>query len=375
MNKHLNPRTDPNGLGRRISRTAGETTTWYFYDGFNCIAEYTGTTLTTRTWGLDLSGTLQGAGGVGGLLAVNIGGTSYYPAFDGNGNVSEYLTTSGVVAAHFEYDPFGNLTYLSEQTAGLAALFDYRFSTKPLDQDTGLYYYTYRWYDPLTGRWPSRDPIEEWGGINLHGFVGNDGVNRWDFLGLDECEKGDNKFELLDTAVGPATADGRPWSDYMGLADGMLTDIQNMGRAQALGNAVAGAVAGLGRSVGSAVAGAVPDLTAGALAEVNPDLNSVVEDYLGRIGAGKAENTALGAMITVRFKCRPCVCKGWWYWKRWVWDEVDSVSSSFFINDDDQPVAVDFADAHRGFFNLPLSRIGAGEIAMAVERARSKCEK
>jgi RHS repeat-associated protein len=43
--------------------------------------------------------------------------------------------------------------------------------------------YGYRYMDPLTGRWPSRDPIEERGGLNLYGFVGNDGVNRWDVLG------------------------------------------------------------------------------------------------------------------------------------------------------------------------------------------------
>jgi uncharacterized protein RhaS with RHS repeats len=51
----------------------------------------------------------------------------------------------------------------------------------------GVTYYSYRWYDPLTGRWPSRDPIEEEGGINLYGFVRNDGVNRVDLLGLDDC--------------------------------------------------------------------------------------------------------------------------------------------------------------------------------------------
>ena len=34
--------------------------------------------------------------------------------------------------------------------------------------------------------WPSRDPIEEAGGYNLYGFVGNDGVNSWDMLGLIE---------------------------------------------------------------------------------------------------------------------------------------------------------------------------------------------
>ena len=45
--------------------------------------------------------------------------------------------------------------------------------------------YTYRYYDTLTGRWPSRDPMEEEGGINLYGFVRNDGVNEWDYLGLE----------------------------------------------------------------------------------------------------------------------------------------------------------------------------------------------
>ena len=38
-------------------------------------------------------------------------------------------------------------------------------------------YYGYRYYDPKTGRWPSMDPIEEEGGINLYGFVGNDPCN------------------------------------------------------------------------------------------------------------------------------------------------------------------------------------------------------
>jgi RHS repeat-associated protein len=45
-------------------------------------------------------------------------------------------------------------------------------------------YYGYRYYDPVTGKWPSRDPIAESGGLNLDSFLGNDGVNRWDRLGL-----------------------------------------------------------------------------------------------------------------------------------------------------------------------------------------------
>jgi RHS repeat-associated protein len=50
---------------------------------------------------------------------------------------------------------------------------------------TGVTDYTYRYYDPVTGRWPSRDPIQERGGVNLYGFVRNDGVNRVDRFGLD----------------------------------------------------------------------------------------------------------------------------------------------------------------------------------------------
>ena len=45
-----------------------------------------------------------------------------------------------------------------------------------------LCYYAYRYYDPVTGRWPSRDPIEEEGGINLYGFVYNETPNFIDVL-------------------------------------------------------------------------------------------------------------------------------------------------------------------------------------------------
>jgi len=46
-----------------------------------------------------------------------------------------------------------------------------------------MFYYGFRYYVPETGRWASRDPIEEEGGLNLYAFVGNDGLNRWDLLG------------------------------------------------------------------------------------------------------------------------------------------------------------------------------------------------
>ena len=76
-----------------------------------------------------------------------------------------------------------------------ASSFTYKFSTKPLDLTTGLYYYTYRYYDPLTGRWPSRDPIEERGGVNLYGFVENNPNWNIDYLGLAIKKKCD--FEVV----------------------------------------------------------------------------------------------------------------------------------------------------------------------------------
>jgi RHS repeat-associated protein len=178
---------------RRIAQTTGSATTVYIYDAWNPVAEYTGTTLAkTYTWGLDLSGSMQGAGGVGGLLAVTEGTTSHFPTYDGNGNISEYLDSAGATVAHYEYDPFGRTTVSTGTKWGD---FAHRFSTKPIDFSTGLYYYGYRFYDPATGRWPSRDPIEERGGANLYGFVRNNGVATWDYLGF--LEAGD----LMDPAT------------------------------------------------------------------------------------------------------------------------------------------------------------------------------
>jgi hypothetical protein len=61
--------------------------------------------------------------------------------------------------------------------------------------------YLYRYYDPLTGRWPSRDPIEEDGGVNLYGFVGNNGVNDLDLLGL-QSSSGVNKCLIYEENIG-----------------------------------------------------------------------------------------------------------------------------------------------------------------------------
>ena len=88
----------------------------------------------------------------------------YHFAFDANGNVSEVLDSAGGIAAHYEYDPFGNTI---RSTGSYADANPFRFSSKYLDTETGLYDYGYRHYDPATGRWLNRDPIGELGGLKL----------------------------------------------------------------------------------------------------------------------------------------------------------------------------------------------------------------
>ena len=99
--------------------------------------------------------------------------------YTGKKRVYSYDTTS--VDTEFDYGPFGELI---RATGEKKDAFNFRFSTKYEDTETGLLYYGYRYYNAETGRWLSRDPIEEDGGLNLYGMVGNDPVNRRDLLGL-----------------------------------------------------------------------------------------------------------------------------------------------------------------------------------------------
>jgi len=115
-------------------------------------------------WGLDLSGTMDGAGGVGGLLWVSnfqspIG--THFVGYDGNGNVVALVSaTSGSETARYEYGPFGEALRV---TGSAANQNPFRFSTKRTDNTTDLVVYEYRAYSPCLGRWLSRDPIVERG--------------------------------------------------------------------------------------------------------------------------------------------------------------------------------------------------------------------
>ena len=202
-------------LGRRVQKivknnwtgTSGTTVTHlkYVYDGHNLIAELDGSVnskpvLSTYVWGLDLSGTMWGAGGVGGLLMVKDGTKTYFPAYDGKGNVSALLDSAdGSLDAKYEYGAFGEP--LRVGGSAIAADNPFRFSTKYTDTESGLVYYGFRYYSPSLGRFLNRDPIGEAGGTNLYGFVENDPVNGWDYLGLDDeliCGPSESEAGLCD---------------------------------------------------------------------------------------------------------------------------------------------------------------------------------
>ena len=87
--------------------------------------------------------------------------------------------------------PFGEVL---RATGPMAKANPFRFSTKYQDDETDLLYYGYRYYSASTGRWASRDPIEEAGGVNLYGFVKNNPTSYVDTDGRDPLQQGDGNF-------------------------------------------------------------------------------------------------------------------------------------------------------------------------------------
>ena len=70
-------------MNRRVLKVTTEATHTFIYDGWNLVQETIATASGVATnnyvWGKNISGTIQGAGGVGGLLAVTLNETWYYP--------------------------------------------------------------------------------------------------------------------------------------------------------------------------------------------------------------------------------------------------------------------------------------------------------
>jgi RHS repeat-associated protein len=120
------------------------------------------------------------------------------------------VSTNGAMVAQYQYDPFGNIEWMS---GPLASVNRYRFSSKEWNDTAGLYYYGFRFYDPNLQRWPNRDPIEEEGGINLYDYVNNAPMNFVDLNGLCGGQPG-GPINFPNTGTGESgTGNGKAVSD------------------------------------------------------------------------------------------------------------------------------------------------------------------
>lgn len=141
-----------------LTNNSGTYTTSYAtdfaYDGWNLTCEINdanGSLTRNYIWGNDLSGSMQEAGGIGGLLAPYNSGGAEFVCFDGNGNVSALAGAgTGILTAQYEYGPFGEAIHATGPTAKASPI---RFSTKYQDDENDLIFYDYRYLSTRTGGW------------------------------------------------------------------------------------------------------------------------------------------------------------------------------------------------------------------------------
>jgi len=170
------------GSGNRVSKTANGVTTKYLVDEVNptgypqVFDELTGSTVTrTYPYGLQRISENQ--------VIDNVWTPSFY-GYDGFGTVRQLTNTAGAVTDTFEYDAFGNAI---TQTGTMPN--NYLYRGEQYDPDLGLYYLRARYYNPLSGRFMSRDPEDEDPTIpaTLHKYIyaAGDPVNASDPMGSE----------------------------------------------------------------------------------------------------------------------------------------------------------------------------------------------
>jgi len=307
--------------GRRFSKTVkswssstnafgSPVTTLFIYDGANLVAELATlnppsvpTVQRSYVWGLDLSRSLHGAGGVGGLLLLTTYGvsdTNCFVSYDGNGNVTALVNAvDSSPYAHYEYSPHGEPL---RATGPMAIVNPFRFSTKYTENESGLVYYGLRYYSAASGRWISRDPIREVGGVNLYAMCRNRSLNSVDRDGRDEVSAswgwGDiGVHESWDTMseVKAYTADIA--KDFLDLAKDMHLDLAEK------------ALSGISGAAGALVAGGAEAFISSALAMVDASHNLLqhkraetgtivgnAEDFLLHIATSDKMNADLDAV-------------------------------------------------------------------------------
>lgn len=179
------------GADRLTAINAGTNRSEFTYDGLGrrvqLVEKQNGTVVSTKkfVWvGMAVSEERDSSGATVtkrffGQGQVN-GTTNLFYARDHLGNVRELTDASGALRARYDYDPYGRRTKIQGDLDA-----DFAFTGHYYHPASGLYLAPYRAYDPNTARWLSRDPIAEFGGLNLYAYVGNSAIGRVDQLGLE----------------------------------------------------------------------------------------------------------------------------------------------------------------------------------------------
>ena len=286
---------------KRVERFDGDEwqtseTHTFTYDGSNILLERLafahGTTRTVEYfWGNDLSGTEQGAGGVGGLVAVSVDGEFFIPCYDHNGNIVCYVSEAGTIAAQYVYAPYGNVI---EQYGALAGRFAIRFSTKYTDVETGLISYLRRFYIPVLGRWLNRDPIEENGGENLYAFCRNAPSRLYDVLGM-ACRLG--TFNVLSLVIDAKPAvNGLSYNpDLIGQGESLLSSLGMLDLLSAPASLMTGSA--LSRLISAL------DIAAGKITSPNNNAMEQIRRLLEKLKKGPIE-------VYGKLEYEMCECKG-----------------------------------------------------------------
>ena len=161
-------------MGRRVTKNNQR----FVYDGYLQIANTELETLNSKLKTFIWDPTEPVAARP--LVFYNSNAPPRYYTHDGNKNVSEIVAENGDVATHYEYAPFGAVI---AQCGVSVAANPWRFSSEFAEDDTATVYYNYRHYEPVMGRWMSRDRIEERGGVKLYAAFENDSVCQFDSEG------------------------------------------------------------------------------------------------------------------------------------------------------------------------------------------------
>ena len=275
------------GAGKRIRTSEDGNVTKYLYDGLNVIIEQDNSGVTTAKY---VRGLGYG-GGIGGIISTTRNQAIRYYLYDGRGDVVGLTDPQGILVQSYQYDAYGNILSSTGSETN-----PYQFSTKEFSSRSNLIHFGARTYDPMTGRFISKDPLGMIDGPNLYAYVNNNPINLIDPYGL--CAESTTKRQEppLSQQVKPqapspsaafwggfkgSLADQLEWATHLGKAG-----VSPMAQAKALGKGYYRAEQALvGIAIGASVGAGVGELA--ILVATNKTIMLAVTARLLELQAGQ----------------------------------------------------------------------------------------